>query len=152
APLQAEPVIADAARLFEMHHALRDLPLSVELEEGLYPLWIDPSDLLRAVLVLLAIASAHAQGGSGELRITASGDARYVDLMIASATEAAAAQAGEGPAEAAGILAGIAPESAKELVRPWGGEVTVEEGRNGELRLRLRLPTLPEVRRREKEG
>lgn len=140
-PIQVESVTADLSRLFFMHHALRDLALDVEIAQGLYPLWVEPSALLRALSILTAVAGRHAATGHQQVSLRATGNAVTVEIAVYARGSA------EGD-EFRNELGGVDAESAGALLREWGGEVEAEQSAQ-ELRLTLRLPTLPEARRRE---
>lgn len=141
-PVQLEAITSDLSRLFFMHHALRDLALDIEIAEGLYPLWVDPAALLRALTILTAVAGERAATGNQRVRVGATGTPVTVEIAIHA----------EGSADeeefSSRELNGVEWGGAGALLRDWGGEVEMEE-RGDELILKLRLPTLPEARRRE---
>lgn len=141
-PVLLESVLDDAGRLFGLHHALRDLRLEVESAPSLLPLYTDPNELLRAVLMMMAVAGRRALGGDGIVRVTVSGDESGVEVVVE----------GRGPSDGdVEALAGIVPESASVQLVAAGGELSVSEEGDA-LSLRASLPTLPEVRRREAAG
>jgi hypothetical protein len=140
-PVQLEAITSDLSRLFFMHHALRDLALDIEIAEGLYPLWVDPAALLRALSILTAVAGGRAGAGDQRVHVAATGTPVTVEITVHAVGSA------EGD-EFRSELNGVEWESAGALLKDWGGEVEIEETAE-ELTLKLRLPTLPEARRRE---
>lgn len=139
--LLLEPVVADARRLFEMHHSLREMTLTASLQPGVGPLWIDPADLLRSLLTLTAAAAA-ATGERAAIGIEATGDAAEVVIVIRAGGD------GDGSAE---DLARVGTTEAKRLLERAGGSLETEADPAG-FAATIRLPTLMEVRRREREG
>jgi hypothetical protein len=142
-PLQLEAVVAGVERLFDMHHSLRELKLEVELSSDLYPLWISPSALRRALLLMVASAGRRARRGEKSVLLQASGDERVVEVKVS----------GRGPAPdpetADPGLETATPAGAATLLLPWGGDLRVEEDEDG-LVLTAEILTLPEARKRER--
>jgi hypothetical protein len=102
----------------------------VRVDDGVLPLYCEPTLLAHLLLTLLIAAGEAAREAGTGVRLHASGDAREVVVTIEPEGE-------ETPrVEALG-------EWAEEL----GGAVSGGAGR-----YELRLPTLPEVRRRERES
>ncbi|MEX2584020.1 MAG: hypothetical protein WD766_12135 [Gemmatimonadota bacterium] len=144
-PVQLPSVVEEATQLFEMHHSLRDLRLDVHLPADLYPLWIPPSALRRALMVLLALAGMEARRGAGVVELRATGDAKTVELRVS-------APGGDGDVgEIDENLEGVVAEAAAELLAGWGGEVVSESSGSG-VGFRVSLLTLPEARNREASG
>jgi len=146
-PVEAEWAMRQAADLFVLHPALRDLPLEVITQEHLHPIWIPPATLVRGLLILLAAAARTATPGGGAITLSATGDRAMVSFVIGVPPGDEAN--GESDEEDAGAvpLRGIRPEAAGMLIGPHGGEVLRLRAEAG-IRYLLRLPTLSETRRR----
>jgi hypothetical protein len=133
-PVHLPDLLPGVTELYGLHHGVRDTACVVETQDGLLPLYCEPTLLVHLLLALLVAAGEAAREAGTGVRLRARGDAREVTVTIEPEGE-------------------IAEEPAMrvEALRPWaeelGGAVSGGAGR-----YRLRLPTLPEVRRREREG
>src|SRR5690606_13153679 len=87
-PVQVETIVAGAARLFEMHHSMRDLQLRVEMASELYPLYLEASALRRALMIVLAVASRRARAGNREVVLEVVGDERAVVITVSAVGDA----------------------------------------------------------------
>lgn len=128
-PFQISDVIRDAARLFELHHSLRDLRLETSFADGLLPVLGQPWRVLRAILLLIAVA---ARDGARGIRLRADGDERVVRVRLE----------GEAGEDYAAETLSIGDAEVDAAVRGAGGSFT-REGRG----LEMTLLTLPEARR-----
>ena len=146
-PVLLEGVVAELTKLFAMHHSLRDQRLEVKLPPNLYPLWIAPAALRRALMVMLAIGGRAAREGENVVELTAEGDARIVEVCVLSV---GARRNGSREGEDIGMAGGAAP-GAGALLAPGGGSVEEVE-MDGGWALRAELLTLPEARSREAAG
>ena len=135
-PIQVEDVLRQAARLFGMHHALRDRELEVESSPGLLPVLGSPERLLRGILLMIA---ATARDGARRIALRADGDERVVRITV-SPLEADAPQ--DDP-----DLQGIGFPAIEQVLERAGATGSVEGGE-----MRATILTLPEARRMEKEG
>jgi hypothetical protein len=142
-PLQVGSTIEDASRLLSLHHGLRDVRLDVSVDDTLLPLWTDPSHLLRALLLMMAVAGRRANGGDGTVRVAATGDAKTVRIEVE-------ASGGDETAGSYGLV-GVEVDGAEVLLKAAGGELETKVGAEG-ITMSAILPTLPEVRRREAAG
>jgi signal transduction histidine kinase len=129
-PVLLPDLLPGITELFGLHHGVRDTECEVRVDDGVLPLYCEPTLLAHLLLTLLIAAGEAAREAGTGVRLHASGDAREVVVTIEPEGE-------ETPrVEALG-------EWAEEL----GGAVSGGAGR-----YELRLPTLPEVRRRERES
>jgi signal transduction histidine kinase len=132
-PVHLPDLLPGVVELYGLHHGVRDTACVVETQDGILPLYCEPTLLAHLLLTLLVAAGEAAREAGTGVRLLARGDAREVTVTI----------------EPQGEIAGEAAMRV-EALRPWadelGGAVSGGAGR-----YRLRLPTLPEVRRRERE-
>jgi len=139
--VQLEPILERTLQLFTLHPGTRDVPIDLRLPEGLLPLRVSATRLLRALLILLSAAAARTGPGTAPIRVRASCDDRWMELSIDVD--------GSARTEAEGV-GRIDPATATALVRDDGGELRIESGPEG-LRCLVRYPTLLEIRWRERE-
>lgn len=133
-PLQLPELLSDALALLAHHRELRAVGYTVEGEPGVLPTVAEESTALQALLVLLAgVGEAALRSGEGRVRVRYGGD--EVRIWLEALAEGAL------PREVSGVPA------ATEMARAAGGEVETVPGG-----IRFVLPTLPEVRRRERGG
>lgn len=130
-PVRVEEVAKRVLELMPLHPALAEVRYRWEREEELLPVWIEPSLLAHALCVLLAAAGEEvARDGGGEVVLRGSGTEEMVSLQV---------HPGAGN-----------PHALAPLLASAGGAVRVESGPDGALCAELRLPSLLEVRRRER--
>ncbi len=148
-PIQLTDVLADAAELLGHHPDLRSAAIRVEADPLLPPILSERSSLLHAFCIILAPAAQAAEhAGEGAVSVRCSGNAREVRVEIPfhAPRDQAAREENEHPPAA------VDPTSARGLLERAGGELSVRE-EGGEIAgLEVRLPTLAEARRREREG
>lgn len=135
----AEPVLlpdllASAVELFQLHHGVRDTPYTVEGGGDVLPVYCEPTLLAHLLITLMVAAGERARAAGGGVRVRYSGDAREVRISVAAS--GAGAEYDE-----------VSAEALQEWAERLGG--ILEGGPGG---AQLRLPTLPEVRRRERES
>jgi hypothetical protein len=129
-PVLLPDLLPGITELYGLHHGVRDTECVAETEDGILPLYCEPTLLAHLLLTLLIAAGETAREAGAQVRLRASGDEREVVVTIE-------------------------PEGAEtlrvEALRAWaeelGGAVAGGAGR-----YELRLPTLLEVRRRERES
>jgi signal transduction histidine kinase len=146
-PVDPRDLVSTAATLYHYHHAVRDTPLLVETEAGVLPVWAEPVRLGHVVLSLMVAAGQIARRSGATVRAGCSGDEEVVEIRIETV-----------PAEVppAWPMAGenVAPLPGSAM-RGWaeslGGSLEMEEAEECAC-FSLRLPTLPAVRRRERES
>jgi nitrogen-specific signal transduction histidine kinase len=142
-PLQIEAILAQARELVQLHHSLREVPLEIEVQPGVLPLYVRPNLLLRSLLILLAAAGARCTEGSAILlRVT--GDDVSVRITIERAGQPV------GDETVAGPLSGVTARGSESLLAREGGELRPSGSVAGGYV--VVLPTLPEVRRRERQA
>lgn len=130
-PLLLPDLLPDASALFALHREVQGVRLEVEGDPEVLPIVAGERAAMRALLVLLVALGRDARrSGSGVVRLGWSGDERFVLLT--------------------GVVDGRRDEGAEvdgleELFAPAAGEVQGVPGG-----YRVRMPTLPEVRRRER--
>jgi signal transduction histidine kinase len=147
-PVQLSEVLGQSAKLFEIHHALRDLRLNIESPEGLLPVWTAPEGLLRTLMLMLAavaggIPRTGSWGGTTESRaieLRVHGDPARVRIVV---NVPARLEDADVPA--------VSREDVEEMAGQIGATFTATD-LDRVSRWELELPTLPEARRREREG
>lgn len=147
-PVQVTEVLGQASRLFEIHHALRDLRLNIEAPQDLLPVWTVPNGLLRsALLMICAVGGGIARtGGLGgattgmgiELRVF--GDPVSVRIVANVPNRLDDAE-----------LPPVSKLDMSEIAQRIGAVFNATD-LTSVSRWELELPTLPEARRREREG
>jgi hypothetical protein len=139
--------------LLELHRLQndgRDLEFDLDLDSTTFPVWVEPSALSHAILLLLAATSRAARrAGSTAVSIRYHGNERSVALAIATLPSEGNGELGEDS------WMPIDTRVVERLLDPTGGELVKEYGagdpREG-ARFELRLPTLLEVREREQRA
>lgn len=147
-PVQIGDVLEQARGLFEIHHDLRNLRLDIETADGLLPVWSAPVGLLRTVMMMLAAIGDSVSRTSAEMSESAE---RAISLKVSGDTAMVriVAEMPDGLTEAE--LPAIRMEDAAEMARGIYGSLEASEGA-GSPQWTLLLLTLPEARRREREG
>jgi nitrogen-specific signal transduction histidine kinase len=141
-PLQVEAILLQARELIQLHHSLREIPLAIEVQEGVLPLHVRPNRLLRSLLVLLAAVGAQRpERTSILLRVT--GDDVSVRVAIEFGGDRVTEEA------VAGSLSGVTASGAESLLAREGGELRVSGSAAGGYV--VVFPSLLEVRRRERQ-
>jgi hypothetical protein len=135
APIQPADALADAKRLFAVHHSLRDLRLEIETDPGVLPLWVEPSRITHALVILVAAAGRRARQGQRTVRVSCAGDERAVAFTVLA--EGGLPDEGEEDDR----LREVDPAAAGTMLREFGGVLSIQEEAEG-IRLELRLPTL----------
>jgi hypothetical protein len=137
-PVLLSELLPRVVELYGYHHGVRDTACRVEGAASVLPLWVEPSRLAHLLLAMTVAAGEAAREAGGAALVRCSGDDSVVEVRIGVEDGAAA------PADGADALA------------PWaaqmGGSLGREAGPGGAAELVLRLPTLPEVRRRQRGG
>lgn len=146
-PVRLQDIVPQVLELHGHHSDLRGISVEVDADFETLPLLVRPSALLRCLLVLLGSGAGNAlrAGGTGALRFTYTGDATHVRVTFeAPQPEGQAIFTGEGSLVHAvrSALAHAFAEVAVTVVNTTQGE---------RIRYELRLPTLPEARRLERE-
>jgi nitrogen-specific signal transduction histidine kinase len=135
-PVLLSDLLPRVVELYGYHHGVRDTTCSVEGAEAVLPLWAEPTRLAHLLLAMTIAAGEAARATGSATTVRCSGDATTVEVRVA--------------------VQGDAPAAEAESLAPWaaemGGSLEREEARGGGAELVLRLPTLPEVRRRQREG
>ncbi|HET7274971.1 MAG TPA: hypothetical protein VFI91_07305 [Longimicrobiaceae bacterium] len=138
-PVQLPETLADVQRLMRHHSGFREIAFTQSVEPGVLPIWTEPSSLLHGLCMVVGCAARGAErSGRAGVRIRCHGNSRV------SAVEVTAA----GDQDSAGnaTLAG-----ANVLIESIGG-VLRSECEADERRLQIEFPTLPEVRRMERDA
>lgn len=138
-PVLVDEVVGNAVRLFEMHHSLRDRRVEARYAPGLLPVLGNRADLLRALLMMLAIAG---RDRGGDLRIEVEGDARVVRLSVVG-------ENGVEPPEGDPGLRSVSLSGLEQVLQRAGASLTEGAGPD---RIQAAILTLPEARRIEREG
>ncbi len=133
-PLQLPHLFPDVLALVGQHREVRDVEFAVDGDPGVLPVLCADWALTHALLALLvALGEAARERGAPRVSVRWAGDERFVVLEA----EVEGGTGGEPPG-----LAGVAA---------LFGEVGAEAQPTG-AGIVVRFPTLPEARRREREG
>ncbi len=157
--MPAEPFVgAEAVRLQDIvpqvlelhgHHAdLRNIPVVVDADCDTPPLLVRPSALLRCLLVALESGAGNSlRAGKHEgLHLTYLGDAGWVRIVVeAPQPDGQALFAGEGS-----IVHAVRSALAHAFAQVNATVISTADGER--IRYELRLPSLPEARRLEREA
>lgn len=144
-PVRIEEVLPQVLELHRVHSEFPETEYEPFCPDGVLPVRVEPSLLARALLVFLTVAVRRVRGEGGtRILIHCGGDERYTAVTAqcgdARPAEGSAEESAEGPYLAAAV----------ELLARGGleGAAVADEGGD----LTLRLPTLLETRRREREA
>lgn len=147
-PVRLQDIVPQVLELHGHHADLRGISVELDADFDTLPLLVRPSALLRCLLVVLEAGAGNAlrAGGSSSLKLSYTGDGTWVSVIFeAPQPEGQAIFTGEGSLVHA-VRSALAHAFAEV-------GVTVVNTAHGELiRYELRLPTLPEARRREREA
>ncbi len=147
-PVRLQDIVPQILELHGHHADLHGIAVEVDADPETHPLLVRPSALLRCLLVVLESGAGNAlrSGGAGALNFTYSGDTRWVRLVFeAPQPSGQPIFSGEGSLQ----------HAVREALAHAFAEVTVNvvSSASGErIRYQLRLPTLPEARRMEREN
>ena len=149
-PMRLPELLAEVVALHEHHCELRDVPCRLVAGVDVPPVWIERSTLTHALLVLLTAAKRDAlAAGGGALSVRCSGDHARVSVLV----EAHAGGRTNPVSRRTPLGEPLDVGTLRELLAEVGAELVVTQcgadGRDGG-RYELRLPTLVEVRRRER--
>lgn len=147
-PVRLQDIVPQVLELHGHHSDLRGIAVDVDADFETHPLLVRPSALLRCLLVVLEAGAGNAlrAGTSAPLRMAYSGDATWVRVVIeAPQPEGQPIFTGEGSLVHAvrSALAHASAEVGVTVINAQAGERIIYE---------LRLPTLAESRRREREA
>lgn len=144
-PVRLQDIVPQVLELHGHHADLRGISVEVDADFETLPLLVRPSALLRCLLVLLGSGAGNAlRAGSGALRFAYTGDATSVRV-----TFEAPQPGGQAIFTGEGSLVHAVRSALAHAFAEVG--VTVVNTADGErIRYELRLPTLPEARRRER--
>ena len=146
-PVRLQDIVPQVLELHGHHADLRGIAVAVEGDDETLPLLVRPSALLRCLLVVLESGAGNVlrSGDASKMRLSYSGDATWVRIVFeAPQPEGQPVFTGEGSLV----------HAVRSAVLHAFGEVdaTVESTGAGErIRYELRLPTLPEARRLQRE-
>ena len=151
-PIELKTLLPAVVALHALHADLRDVPCTVHHDRDTHPVHLSRSVFVHAILVLLDAAKRDVLRDRGSVSLTYTGDSAWVTVGVESVVGAAPAVSGgsagadlEVKRRVGAAVAELDPSLAVDVQRrnqrPGGG-----------LRLELRLPTLLEMRRRERES
>ncbi len=147
-PVRLQDIVPQVLELHGHHADLHEIAVDVDADPETHPLLVRPSALLRCLLVVLESGAGNAlrSGNADPLSFAYTGDAEWVRLVFeAPQPSGQPIFTGEGS-----LLHAVRQALAHAFAEV---EVTVVDAPNGErIRYELRLPTLREARRREREG
>ena len=149
-PVATSPadVLADVLELQQHCGGLEDVPVDADIAPDTPPVFADPASLRRVLALFLASAAraARVAGGTVRLHTAADDDDVLFDVAVLS---------GADEAKETAPPAGVEPDpleiaAAGAALRAMGGEL--DDARSTPPRLRIRLPSLAAIRRREGRG
>ena len=148
--IELQKMLPAVVALHALHADLRDVSCIIEHDRDAHPVHLGRSVFVHTVLVLIDAAKREALRDRGSVSVTYGGDASWVTVAVES-------MAGASP-PASSSPAGADLEMARHVgaaVARLDPSLTVEVHRHGQrlgrgVRLAVRLPTLAEVRRRER--
>ncbi|MBK6486878.1 MAG: hypothetical protein IPF98_08420 [Gemmatimonadetes bacterium] len=149
-PVRLQDIVPQVLELHGHHADLRVIAVDVAADMETLPLLVRPSALLRCLLVVLESGAGNAlragSSGEGGLTLSYSGDATWVTVVFeAPQPEGQPIFTGEGS------LVHAVGSALSHAFAQVGA--TVVGSQTGErIRYELRLPTLPEARRLERES
>jgi hypothetical protein len=149
--IELKTLLPAVVALHALHADLRDVPCTIQHDRDAHPVHVSRSTFVHAVLVLIDAAKRDVLRDRGGVSLTYGGDSAWVTVAV----ESLAGAAPPAPGGSAGTdldLRRLLSAAVAEL----DPSLTVDIQRRGQgpgsgLRLELRLPTLLEVRRRERE-
>jgi hypothetical protein len=147
-PVRLQDVIPQLLELHGHHADLRNIIVEISADPETLPLLVRPSALLRCLLVVLESGAGNAlrSGIYGPLTLSYTGDAREVRVVFESPQPPGQLLfTGEGS-----IVHAV--RSALAHANAVFGAAVVHGDAGERIRYELRLPTLPEARRVEREG
>lgn len=147
-PVRLQDVIPHVMELHSHHADLRGIPIEVQAAGDVQPVLVRPSAILRCLLVLLESAAGNAlrSGCAATLTLAYGGDAKKVFVRFeAPAPSAQLLFTGDGSLMHA-VTSALAHAHAEATAELLPGAPC------GRIRYEVRLPTLSEARRIEREG
>jgi len=146
-PVRLQDIVPHVLELHGHHADLRGISVDVDADAETLPVLVRPSALLRCLLVVLeaGAGSALRASSSGPILMGFTGDASWVRVVLdAPQPEGQAIFTGEGS-----LVHAVRTALAHAFAEVGVSSVNTAAGER--IRYELRLPTLPEARRRERE-
>ena len=146
-PVRLQDIVPQVLELHGHHADLHAIAVEVDADEETHPLLVRPSALLRCLLVVLESGAGNAlrSGATDALKFAYSGDGEWVRLVLE-----APQPSGQPIFTGEGSLVHAVRQALAHAFADV--DATVVSGRAGErIRYELRLPTLREARRLERE-
>lgn len=147
-PVRLQDIVPQVLELHGHHADLRNIPVVVDADCDTLPLLVRPSALLRCLLVALESGAGNSlRAGKHEgLHLTYHGDAARVRIVVEAPQPVGQALfAGEGS-----IVHAVRNALAHAFAQVNATVISTAEGER--IRYELRLPSLPEARRLEREA
>jgi hypothetical protein len=149
--IELKTLLPTVVALHALHADLRDVPCTIQHDREAHPVHLSRSTFVHAVLVLIDAAKRDALRDRGAVSLSYVGDAAWVTVAVES-LPGAAPQPAVGSAGADLELTRLVRNAVADLDPALAVAIQRRSQRPGSgLRLELRLPTLLEVRRRERE-
>ena len=151
-PIELKTLLPAVVALHALHADLRDVHCTIQHDRDAHPVHVSRSTFVHAVLVLIDAAKRDVLRDRGSVLLTYAGDSAWVAIAVESLA-GVSPPATDGSTGADLELRRFVSAALAEL----DPSLTVDIQRRGQrpgsgLRLELRLPTLLEVRRRERES
>jgi hypothetical protein len=146
-PVRMQDIVPQVLELHGHHSDLRGISVEVDADAETLPVLVRPSALLRCLLVVLEAAAGNAlrSGSGGPLLMGFTGDATWVRVRLeAPQPSGQAIFTGEGS-----LVHAVRTALVHAFAEVEVSSVNTAAGER--IRYELRLPTLPEARRRERE-
>lgn len=149
--IELRTLLPAVVALHALHADLRDVACTVQDDRNAQPVHLGRSVFVHAVLLLVDVAKRDALRGRGTVLLSYRGDSTWVTVAVESLGGVTLPTGGGSADEERELRRGLAAAVA-QLDPSLIVDVKPRSERPGNgLRLELRLPTLLEVRRRERE-
>jgi hypothetical protein len=149
--IELRTMLPAVVALHALHADLRDVACTVQDDRNAQPVHLGRSVFVHAVLLLVDVAKRDALRGRGSVSLSYRGDSTWVTVAVESLGGVTLPTGGGSADEERELRRGLAAAVA-QLDPSLIVDVKPRSERPGNgLRLELRLPTLLEVRRRERE-
>ena len=149
--IELRTMLPAVVALHALHADLRDVACTVQDDRDAQPVHLGRSVFVHAVLLLVDVAKRDALRGRGSVSLSYRGDSTWVTVAVESLGGVTLPTGGSSADDERELRRGLAAAVA-QLDPSLVVDVKPRSERPGNgLRLELRLPTLLEVRRRERE-
>jgi C4-dicarboxylate-specific signal transduction histidine kinase len=144
-PVNLSELLPELLEVHRLRGEMREFRVTLREDGEALPVWAEPARLGHALLLLLdAVTRSARPTGDQELDVALTGDEVYAIVRL----ELRGADGGAG--NEGKPLSPVETGVVRELLEESGGELCADgDSVDGGFRFEVRIPTLPEVRRRE---